>query len=69
MNVIANIKRYLALVCLMKKESYEKIGLIKYNFQCFKTALQKVFEVRKIINQKKEKRKQKEKEKQQTQNK
>jgi Ras-related GTP-binding protein C/D len=33
----------LALVCLMKVDRFEKFGLINYNFQCFKEAIQEVF--------------------------
>lgn len=37
---------YLALVCLLNRESFEKHGLIDYNFHCFRDAIQEVFEVR-----------------------
>jgi Ras-related GTP-binding protein C/D len=39
--------RYLALVCLLRHDgSAEKHGLIDYNFQCFRSAIQEVFEIR-----------------------
>lgn len=40
------IFRYLALICLMRKESIEKRGLVDYNVQVFQQALEKVFEMR-----------------------
>ncbi len=38
--------RFLALVCLLRDEHFEKHGLIDYNFECFKAAITEVFEVR-----------------------
>jgi len=38
-------RRFLALICLMRKESIEKQGLVDYNVQIFQTALQRVFEL------------------------
>lgn len=40
------LHRYLALICLMRKESIEKQGLVDYNVQVFQNALEKVFEMR-----------------------
>lgn len=37
--------RYLALICLMRKEGIEKKGLVDFNVQVFQNALQRVFEV------------------------
>ena len=34
--------RYLALVCLLRKENFEKHGLIDYNFHVFRKAIQEV---------------------------
>jgi len=36
---------YLALVCLLKEENFEKHGLIDYNIDAFKAALGKLFQV------------------------
>lgn len=41
-----NLHRYLALVCLFRQEDFEKYGLIDYNFQCFKKAIQEVYQVK-----------------------
>lgn len=38
---------YLALVCLLKAENFEKHGLIDFNIDAFKSALGKVFQVAK----------------------
>lgn len=42
----ANRFRYLALICLMRKESIEKQGLVEFNVQVFQEALAKVLELR-----------------------
>jgi Ras-related GTP-binding protein C/D len=39
------VDRFLALICLMRKESIERQGLVDYNVQIFQNALQKVFEI------------------------
>ena len=36
--------RFLALVCLIREESFDKQGLIDYNFHCFRQAIQEVDE-------------------------
>lgn len=41
------VNRYLALVCQLRQENFEKLGLIDYNFHCFRKAIHEVFEVRK----------------------
>ncbi|CAG8664841.1 12029_t:CDS:2, partial [Racocetra fulgida] len=38
--------RFLALVCLLRADNFEKHGLIDYNFQCFKEAIAEVFELK-----------------------
>ncbi|XP_065830023.1 ras-related GTP-binding protein C-like isoform X2 [Oscarella lobularis] len=43
---LREVNRYLALICLMREESFEKQGLIDYNFHCFRQAIQEVFEIR-----------------------
>jgi Ras-related GTP-binding protein C/D len=44
---LRDVTKSLALVCIIKKESFEKIGLIKYNFMQFKKALNEVFAIKK----------------------
>ncbi|KXN65581.1 hypothetical protein CONCODRAFT_12787 [Conidiobolus coronatus NRRL 28638] len=39
------INKFLALVCLLRNETFEKHGLIDYNFQCFNTAILQVLEL------------------------
>ena len=34
--------RFLALVCLLREEVFERQGLIEYNFHCFREAIQEV---------------------------
>ena len=34
--------RFLALVCLLKEDVFERQGLIEYNFHCFREAIQEV---------------------------
>jgi Ras-related GTP-binding protein C/D len=48
---LREVNKYLALVCLINKDNFDKIGLINYNFSCFKKAISEVFEVRNIIHQ------------------
>ncbi|KAL9649819.1 hypothetical protein ABK040_009632 [Willaertia magna] len=66
---LREVNKYLALVCLLSKDSYEKVGLINYNFDCFKMAIEDVFQVRsnlqKTKREKKKKREQLQQEKQQ----
>ena len=38
--------RFLALVCLLREDVFEKQGLIEYNFHCFREAIQEVFDIR-----------------------
>ncbi|KAL7272861.1 GTP-binding protein gtr2 [Rhizina undulata] len=40
---LREINKYLALICLMRKESIEKQGLVDFNVQVFQDALKKVF--------------------------
>ncbi|CAZ84608.1 unnamed protein product [Tuber melanosporum] len=42
---LREINKYLALICLMRKDSIEKQGLVDFNVQVFQNALQRVFEV------------------------
>jgi Ras-related GTP-binding protein C/D len=43
---LREVNRYLALVCLLREENFEKHGLIDYNFHCFRGAIQEVFDLR-----------------------
>jgi Ras-related GTP-binding protein C/D len=43
---LREVNRFLALVCLLKEDNFEKHGLIDYNFECFKGAIAEVFEVK-----------------------
>jgi len=40
---LREVNKYLALVCLLRKENFDKHGLIDYNFQCFKNSIEEVF--------------------------
>ena len=43
---LREVNKYLALVCLLREDSFEKQGLVDYNFHCFREAMQEVFELR-----------------------
>ncbi|KAJ8020441.1 Ras-related GTP-binding protein C [Holothuria leucospilota] len=43
---LKEVNRYLALVCILREDSFDRQGLIDYNFLCFKKAIEEVFEVR-----------------------
>nr|XP_006626285.1 PREDICTED: ras-related GTP-binding protein D [Lepisosteus oculatus] len=43
---LKEVTKFLALVCFLREESFERKGLIDYNFHCFRKAIQEVFEVR-----------------------
>jgi len=43
---LREVNKYLALVCLLREENFEKQGLIDYNFECFKTAITEIFDVK-----------------------
>jgi len=40
---LREVNKYLALVCLLREDNFDKHGLIDYNFQCFKRAIGDVF--------------------------
>ena len=46
---LREVNKYLALVCLVREENFEKHGLIDYNFHCFKGAIAEVFDARRRI--------------------
>lgn len=41
---LRHINRFLAIVCIMKTEQFERKGLVDYNISCFKDAVIKVFQ-------------------------
>lgn len=43
---LREVNRFLALVCLLREEVFERQGLIEYNFHCFREAIQEVFDIR-----------------------
>jgi Ras-related GTP-binding protein C/D len=40
---LREVNNYLALVCLLRQENFLKQGIIDYNIDCFKAAIQDVF--------------------------
>ena len=40
------VNKFLALVCILREDSFDFQGLIDYNFHCFRRAIQDVFKVR-----------------------
>ncbi|XP_006903556.1 PREDICTED: ras-related GTP-binding protein C-like [Elephantulus edwardii] len=42
---LKEVTKFLALVCILREESFELKGLIDYNFHCFRKAIHEVFEV------------------------
>jgi len=47
---LKEVNKYLALVCILRDESFERQGLIDYNFHCFRKAITEVFELRNKSN-------------------
>jgi len=43
---LREVNKYLALVCLMRQDSFSKAGLVEYNFMCFKKAIAQLFEAK-----------------------
>ncbi|KAK9505520.1 hypothetical protein O3M35_009558 [Rhynocoris fuscipes] len=43
---LREVDKFLALVCILREDNFDKQGVIDYNFLCFKEAIQQVFEVR-----------------------
>ena len=43
---LRQVNRYLALVSIVRTENFEKQGMIEHNFNCFKSAIEEVFQVR-----------------------
>lgn len=46
---LREVTKYLALVCILREESFKKQGLIDYNFWCFRQGIQDVFDLRKKL--------------------
>ena len=46
---LREVNRFIALVCIMREESFSKQGLINYNFNCFRQAIQEMFQVREQV--------------------
>lgn len=40
---LREVNNFLALVCILREENFDKQGLIDYNFQCFKDAIEEIF--------------------------
>lgn len=38
------MNQFLALVCILREDHFDKQGLIDYNFNCFREAIQEVFD-------------------------
>jgi len=44
---LREVNKYLALVCLLRKENFDKHGLLNYNFRCLKQSITEVFNAQK----------------------
>jgi Ras-related GTP-binding protein C/D len=42
---LREVDEHLAVVCILREDNFERQGLIDYNFLCFRSAIQKVFDV------------------------
>ncbi|XP_014225581.1 ras-related GTP-binding protein C [Trichogramma pretiosum] len=43
---LREVNKFLALVCILREDNFERQGVIDYNFLCFRNAIQQVFELR-----------------------
>lgn len=43
---LREVNKFLALVCILREENFNKQGVIDYNFLCFRDAIVQVFELR-----------------------
>lgn len=43
---LRQVNAFLALVCILREENFDRQGIIDYNFHCFKDAIQDIFEVK-----------------------
>ena len=44
---LREVNQFLALVCIVREDNFEKQALIDYNFNCFREAIQEVFDANK----------------------
>ncbi|KAF9026979.1 hypothetical protein BGZ52_005034 [Haplosporangium bisporale] len=51
---LREVNKYLALICLLRAETFEKQGLIDYNVHCFKEAMDQVFELKRAERNRRE---------------
>uniref|UniRef100_A0A6B2L859 Ras-related GTP-binding protein n=1 Tax=Arcella intermedia TaxID=1963864 RepID=A0A6B2L859_9EUKA len=47
---LREVNKYLALVCMIRGDKFDKQGLIDYNFECLKKAITGVFDVSRMHN-------------------
>lgn len=47
---LREVNRFLALVCILREDNFDKQGLIDYNFNCFREAIQEVFDTARGLN-------------------
>ena len=40
---LREVNNFLALVCILREENFDKQGVIDYNFNCFKQAINELF--------------------------
>lgn len=43
---LREVNKFLALVCILRDDNFDRQGVIDYNFLCFRKAIQQVFELR-----------------------
>ncbi|XP_012060791.1 PREDICTED: ras-related GTP-binding protein C [Atta cephalotes] len=43
---LREVNKFLALVCILREDNFDRQGVIDYNFLCFRKAIQQVFELR-----------------------
>ncbi|XP_077296257.1 ras-related GTP binding C/D [Arctopsyche grandis] len=43
---LREVNKFLALVCILREDNFDKQGVIDYNFLCFREAITRVFELR-----------------------
>lgn len=43
---LREVNKFLALVCILREYSFNRQGVIDFNYLCFREAIHKVFEVR-----------------------
>lgn len=43
---LREVNKFLALVCILREDNFNKQGVIDYNFLCFREAIERVFELK-----------------------